>query len=82
MLQLREGLVRLVMQFMMADTQIVYKLQVYMKFLFVGYKDGKMEACQKVQEHPSTRPLQRSKKVQFASILIDSTRSICILARK
>ena len=82
MLQWREGFVRLVMQFMMASTQIVYKLQIHMKFLSVGYKNGGMESRQKVQEHPQTRPLQRSKKVQFASILIDSTRSICVLARK
>ena len=70
------------MQFMMAGTQTVYKLQMHMKFFFVGYKDGGIEARQKVQEHPPTRPLQRSKKVQFASILIDSTRSICVLARR
>ena len=63
MLQLREGLVRLVMQFMMAGAQIVYKLQVHIKFFFVSYKYDGMEVCQKVQEHPPTKPLQRSKKV-------------------
>ena len=36
------------MQFMMAGTQIVYKLQVHMKFLFAAYKDSGMEALQKV----------------------------------
>ncbi len=70
------------MQFMMAGTQIVFKLQVHKMFFFAGYKDGGMEARQKLQEHPPTRPLQRSKKVQFASILIGSTRSICVLARR
>ncbi len=70
------------MQFMMAGIQIVYKLQVHMKFFFAGYKDGGMEARPKIQEHPPTRPLQRIKKVQFASKLIDSTRSICVLARR
>ena len=50
---------------MMAGTQIVYKLQVHRKFLFAGYKDSGMEALQKIQEHPLTRLLQRSKKVQF-----------------
>ena len=71
MLQLRQGLVRLVMQFMMAGIQIVYKLLVYMRFLFAGYKDGRMEARQKVHEHPPTKPLQRNKRLQSASILID-----------
>ena len=82
MLQLREGLVRLVMQFMMAGTQIVYKLQVYIKFLFGGYKDGGIEALQKVQEDLPIRLLQRSKKVQFAHILIGLTRSICMLVHR
>ena len=67
------------MQFMMASTEIVYKLQVYIKFLFTSYKDGGMKACQKIQEHPPTRLLQRNQKVQFASILIESTRVICVL---
>ena len=48
MLQLREELVRLVMQFMIAGIQIVYKLEVHIKFLFTNYKDGGMEALQKV----------------------------------
>ena len=73
---------RLVMQFMMADTQIMYKLQVHRRFLYAGYKDGGMEERRKVQEHPPRRLLQRSQRTQFASILIDSTRSICVLARR
>ena len=48
MLQLRQGLVRLVMQFMMVGTQLVYK-----RFLFAGYKDGGMETRPKVHEHPT-----------------------------
>ena len=82
MLQLRERLVRLEMQFMMAGIQIVYKLQVHMKFFFAGYKDVGIETLQKVQEHPPTRLLQTSKEVQFASILINLTRSICVLAHR
>ena len=73
---------KLVIQFMIADTQIVYKLQVHIKFLFTGYKYNRIEALQKVQEYLSTRLLQRSKKVQFVSILIDSTRSIYVLAHR
>ena len=82
MLQSRQGLVRLVMQFMMAGKKIVYKLQVQMRFLFANYKDRGIEARQKVQDHPPTRPLQRSKRVQFASILIDLARSISVVARR
>ena len=70
------------MQFMMAGTQFVYKLQVHMKFFFARYKDGGVEARRKVQEHSPTTPLQRSKRVQFASILIDLTRSIYVLTRR
>ena len=33
---------------MMAGTQIVYKLEVHIKFFFAGYKDSGMEALQKV----------------------------------
>lgn len=44
MLQLKQGLMKLVMQFIMADIQIMYKLLVYRRFFFVGYKDGGMEA--------------------------------------
>lgn len=32
------------MRFMMVGTQIVYKLLVYIKFFFAGYKVGRMEA--------------------------------------
>ena len=71
MLQPRQGLVRLAMQFMMAGIQIVHKLQVHTMFQFVGYKDGGMEARQKVHEHPPTKLFKKSKRVQFASILID-----------
>ena len=53
MLQSRQGLVRLVVQFMMAGRQIVYKLQVHMRLLFANYKDRGIEARQKVQEHPA-----------------------------
>ncbi len=59
------------MQFMMIGIQIVYRVQVQMIFQFVSYKDGKIEACQKVHKHPPTRLLQMSKKLQSASILID-----------
>lgn len=31
------------MQFMMVDTQIMYKLEVYMKFFFACYKDDGIE---------------------------------------
>ena len=51
MLQSRQGLVRLAMQFMMAGIQIVHKLQVHMMFQFAVYKDGGMEVRQKVHEH-------------------------------
>ncbi len=60
---------RLVMQSLMAG--IVHKLQVHMMFHFAGYKDDGMEARQKVHEHPSTKPLQKSKRAQFTSIFID-----------
>lgn len=32
----------------MASIYIVYKLQVYIKFFFAGYKNGKIEVYQKV----------------------------------
>ena len=59
------------MQFVMAGIQIVHKLQVHMMFQFVVYKDGEMRTRQKVNEHLPTKPLQKSNRVQFASILID-----------
>ena len=40
------------MQFMMAGTQIVYKLQMHIMFLFAVYKDDGMQTLQRVQEHP------------------------------
>lgn len=49
-LQLRKKLVRFVMQFIMANIQIVYKLQLHMKFLLAGYKDAWIEAHQKVHK--------------------------------
>lgn len=77
-LQSRQGLVRLLMQFIMAGTQIVYNTSC--KCLFAGYKDGGVEKYCTVQyKYKSIHqqgPLQRSKRVQFASLLIDSTRSI------
>lgn len=48
LLQLRDKLVKLEMQFMITGIQIVYKLQVYTKFLFAGYKNGEMEVRQKI----------------------------------
>lgn len=42
---------------MIVDIQIVFKLQVYIKFLFTSYKDNKIEAFQKVQEYPPTKLL-------------------------
>ena len=56
-LQLREGLVRLVMQFMMADIQIMYKLQIHMKFFSAGYKDGGMETALKSSRAPNNKAL-------------------------
>ncbi len=61
---------RLVTQFMMVGTRIVHKLRLYTRFQFDGYRDGGMGAHQKIHEHPPTKLLQSSRKVQFASILI------------
>ena len=61
---------RLAIQFMMAGMQIVHKVQMHTMFQFVSYKDGGIEARQKVHEHPPTKLIQKSKKVQFRSILI------------
>ena len=57
MLQLRQRLVRLVMQFMMAGTQIVYKLQVHMRFLFAGYKDEWNGGASKSTRAPPNKAL-------------------------
>ena len=70
------------MQFMTASTQIVYKLQMHMMFLFAIYKDDGIEARQKVQEIPLIKLLQKHKRAQSASISIDLTRSICVLAHR
>lgn len=48
---------------MIASIQIVYKLQVHIKFLFIDYKDDRIEVYQKIQEYQSKRLLQKSKKI-------------------
>lgn len=62
----------------MAGTKIVYKLQVHLKFLFTSFKDGRIETFSKVQKHSSIKILEKSKKVQFVGLLIDSTRLIYV----
>lgn len=68
-LQLRHGVVRPLIQFMIVGTQLAYKLQPYMKFQFGNYNDGGMEAFQKIQNHLPIKLLQKSRKVQLVSIL-------------
>ena len=43
MLQLKQELIKLAMQFIMANRQILYKLQRYMICQFDSYKDGRIE---------------------------------------
>ena len=70
-LQSRQGLVKLMMQFIMVGIQMVHKLQDHIMFQFVVYKDSEIEARQKVPEDPLIKLLQKSQRVQFAKILID-----------
>lgn len=63
---------------MIAGTQIVYKLKVNIRFLFASYKNDGIKTYQKVQEHLLTKPLQKNKKMQFVSILIELIRLIYI----
>lgn len=65
MLQVKQSLVKLAIQFIMAYIQIVQKLQVYIISQFVGYKDGEIEAHQKVHKATPTKLLQKSKKVHL-----------------
>ncbi len=67
------------MEFMIVGTLIVHKLRLYTRFQFDGYRDNGMGVHQKVHEHPPTKLLQRSRKVQFVSILIGLIRSTCVL---
>lgn len=54
---IEERLVKLVIQFMIAGTQIIYKLQVYIKFFFTNYRHNGIEAHQKIQKYSSIRLL-------------------------
>ena len=66
------------MQFMIAITQIVYKLQLHIRFRFTSLKQKNRNTLQ------STRLITNKffineQKVQFVSILIDLTRFIYLL---
>lgn len=63
------------------DINCVQIANIYEVF-FVSYKNSKIKTYQKIHKHSLIKLWQKSKKLQFVSILIEKTRSTYMLARR